>query len=330
MRVLVTGATGFIGSQLVRQLLDEGVDVRIFRRPTSSFDLLGEAANEVEHAVGSLADPSSIRKAVEGVTHIYHAAAMVSFAPRHRKRLHQINVKGVAHIVNASIEAGVERLVYTSSMAAFGRPEVPRGIIDETAEWRDSAANTEYGYTKHLGELEVHRGIAEGLDAVIVNPALVFGPGRARQNTRAIVDIVRKRRLPVMPAGATNVVDVRDVAAGHRRAMQHGRTGERYFLGSENLSWREIIETVAGAFGVKPPKYTAAPKLAEGLAWTAEKIAHLTRLNMFITRETVRTASRHYQYDNSKAVGELGCSFRPFAETMAHMAAVMQEDRESH
>ena len=322
MKILVTGATGFLGSELTRQLIDAGRDVRIFRRSTSQLDLLGEAAEAVEQAEGELTEPRSLLEAMQGVDRVYHVAAYVGFGgKRVRDQLRRVNVEGTANVVNAALEAGVSRLLHTSSVAAFGRPEQTNQQIDERARWTASRLNSEYARSKYRSELEVHRGIAEGLDAVIVNPSLIFGAARAGQNTRRIVERVRDEKLPGVPTGGTNVVDVKDVAAGQVCAMQQGRTGERYFLGSENLSWRMIIDTLAEAFGVEPPRFTVPPPLLLGLATLFETFSLVTRQEPLLTRETARTASSRHRYSNRKAVEELGCSFRPFSATAERLAA---------
>lgn len=324
MKTLVTGATGMIGSALTQQLLAQGASVRILRRTTSSLDLLGDAARQVEHVIGDVTVPDSLYPAMQGVDRVYHVAAYLGFGGRRdRERLHRINVGGTRHVVNAALAAGVERLVHTSSMAAFGRPEHPDGAIDETTPWRTSRLNTPYAVSKYEAELEIFRGIAEGLDAVIVNPALVFGVGRPGENTRQIIDRVRFGKIPAIPTGGTNVVDVQDVAAGHRNAMQHGTTGERYFLGSENLSWKTIMTTIAEAFGAAPPRRTASPKITLAIATAAEVFALLTRTRPRLTRQMARSAARFYTYDHRKAVEELGCTFRPFADTARRIAQAL-------
>jgi len=321
LKTLVTGATGFLGSELVRQLVERGEDVRILRREKSGLDLLADVVDRVEHAIGDVTDSDSLMAALEGVRLVYHTAGLVRFESKSgEEQLRQVNVQGTANVVNAALRTGVERLVHTSSMAAFGRPEVPSGMIDETADWQGSSVNSVYARSKYEGELEVHRGIAEGLDAVIVNPALIFGVGRRGDNTMQIVEKVRDRKLPAIPPGGTNVVDVIDVAAGHIRAMEAGTVGERYFLGNENLSWSEIIGTLAGAFGVEPPRFKVGPRMALAIARVSEAVSAITRMRPLITMETARTASKFYRYSNRKAVGELGCSFRPFRETAERLA----------
>jgi dihydroflavonol-4-reductase len=318
--VLVTGATGFIGSVLTRQLVEAGVDVRILRRDTSSLDLLGKYAERVDHAVGDLTRARTLYDAMQGVDRVYHVAAKVSFAPGDREAVRRVNADGTANVVNAALEAGVDRLVHTSSMAAFGRPATPDGLIDETTSWQGASHRSAYARSKRRAELEVHRGIAEGLDATIVNPSLVFGVGGPDTNTRRIVDAVRSGWLLAVPPGGTNVVDVRDVAAGLRAAMQQGETGRRYFLGSENLTWMVLASTLAEAFGVALPRRTVPPWLLRAGSTVAEGVATITRTQPFLSRSTARTASRTYRYDNTRAREELDCTFRPFEATARHIA----------
>jgi dihydroflavonol-4-reductase len=323
--ILVTGATGLVGSVLTQHLVAHGHRVRILCRPTSRLGLLGETAHQVEHAQGDVNDPENLRAAMTGITHVYHAAAFVGFAGQQDEAwLFEVNVEGTAHVVNAALAQGIQRLVHTSSMAAFGRPEQTDTVIDEATPWQRSRHNTRYARSKYEAEREVFRGIAEGLDAVIVNPALIFGIGRPGENTRQIIDQVRHRKLPAFPSGGTCVVDVRDVAEGHLRAMEQGQTGERYFLGSENLSWRDILTTLAAAFGVAPPRLTLPPGPALGLACLSEAVAFLTRTRPLLTRETARTSSRTYRYSPQKAREQLGWNPRPFHETAAWLAGAIR------
>lgn len=331
-RTLVTGATGLVGSELVQQLLDAGKSVRIFRRETSDLSLLGAAAENVEHAVGDLRDARSVLAAMNDVSHVYHAAARVSFGPGQQAALHAVNVTGTGNVVNAALRSGVQRLVHTSSMAAFGRPSTRKPandsgpvdraapVIDEDTAWDGGEDRSAYALSKYESELEVHRGIAEGLDAVIVNPSLIFGLGREGENTRRIIDLVRSGWAKAVPPGSTNVVDVRDVAAGMRRAMDRGETGRRYFLGSENLPWKVIVSTLADAFGESPPSHTVPPSLLKLGAWLSEVGAFITRREAGLTREQVQTSISTYRYTHRRAADELGCCFRSFDETARWLA----------
>lgn len=321
MITLVTGATGFLGATLTRRLVKEGAQVRAVRREYSKLDLLDEIEGQLEWVTADVCDRESLDEAVHGVTRVYHCAATVGFDGRtSRKTFLDINVGGTANMIDAALDAGVERFVQTSSIAALGRNPGSRDCLDESAEWRESSYESDYGESKYRSELEVQRGIAEGLNAVIVNPSLIMGIGRSGENTMLLVENVRKRRIPLVPQGATNVVDVLDVVDGLIRAMETGQTGERYLLTGENLSWSGIIETLADALCVVPPRRTASPTLMMGISWMFELVGLLTRTRPLITREAARMSSMTYCYSNEKAIRDLGCSFRPFSETAARIA----------
>jgi dihydroflavonol-4-reductase len=322
MKILVTGATGFLGSEIVRQLLAKGDTVRILARNPDKSDLLADLKSKIEVVQGDVTDPLSLKDAMQGMEQVFHAAAFVGFGGKSdRTKLHEINVQGTANVVNAALATGIKRVVLTSSMAAFGRPEKAGAMIDESLQWQESKNNSEYAKSKYAAEMEIHRGIAEGLDAVIVNPALIFGVGRKGENTMQIIEQIRSGKLPAVPSGATNVVDVRDVARGHLLAMERGKTGERYFLGGENLEWKQIVHTVATAFGVKAPTRTLPFGLLIVGATVLETLTNLIGMRPLITRETIRTSASRQQYSTAKAEKDLGYSFRPFQETAQNIAA---------
>lgn len=323
MKTLVTGATGFVGSELVRQLVDDGEDVRILRRRTSSLDLLEPSANAVEHVIGDLRDPFSIQDAMQGIDRVYHTAAYLGYSRQVRQKLYEINVRGTARVVNAALAEGIDRLVYTSSMAALGPPVAPGTTVDESNQWSAGRA-TSYAASKHKAELEVFRGQEEGLDVVIVNPSLTFGPEDPDTGTMQLTRLIEKERLPAVPPGQINVVDVIDVAAGHRAAMKRGRAGERYFLGSEDLSWRRVVDILADAFDVDAPRFTVPQKVLIGLGLAAEGMALIRRRTPRFSREMARAAINYHSHSNQKAVDELGIAFRPFTETAERIAEAMQ------
>ena len=318
---LVTGATGFVGAVLTRRLVLEGVPVRIFRRAGSKLDLLGETVQEVEHTLGDITDDLALRKAMQGVECVYHVAGNIGFgSSRVRNRLMSVNVDGTAAVVNAALSGGVRRLVHASSVAALGRSNRPDALLDENAEWQRSKSSSTYGYSKYLAELEVKRGVAEGLDAVMVNPSLIFGIGRKGENTRRIVDQIRRKRMPMFPAGVTSVVDVLDVADGMVRAMKYGETGERFVLAGHNLSWEETFRQLARACGVAPPTIRLAPAAAMLFACFSEAGAFLTRTEPLLPRANARFMSGVNRYDNTRACEKLGWRPRPFEETAQRIA----------
>lgn len=334
MTVLVTGATGFIGSRVVRRLLEDRHDVRGLHRPTSTFDQLGDVRDRIDWVVGDVTEPDGLYRAAEGIDSVVHVAAEISFGHANvNSRLLRVNTEGTANIVNAALAAGVKRLLHVSSIAALGRsPErsaaastsiYDRSCTDESAEWVDSDLNTAYARSKYLAELEVRRGIAEGLDAVIVNPSVVMGVGPAGRNTTLLAERVRDGRIPFMPTGSTNVVDVLDVADGILKALDRGERGSRYILAGENLPWKDIIGTLAAAFRVDPPQRRLSPLVPRIASFVVEIASRTVGRRPLITRETVRLASAHACYDNTRARTELDCSFRPFADTAARLAAIM-------
>ena len=321
MPTLVTGATGLLGSAIVKALLERDETVRILRRKSSKTDLLGPISEQVEHVVGDVTDPVAVEEAMHGVTHVYHAAARVGLeGPKHRDEMNRVNAGGTRVVVDAALHAGVQRLVHTSSIAALGRSDRPEGVIDENTEWVESPANTVYAISKHLAELEVYRGIAEGLDAVMVNPSMIFGVGRSGENTQRLVEHVRDRRLPAIPTGGNGFVDVLDVAQGHLLAMDRGRTGERYILSSQNLTWDEVIKMLADSFGVRPPRFSMNRSLGMVLAVGAEIAGSVFRFSPLINRAAVAQSSSIYRYSNQKAIDELGSTFRPFRRTLERIA----------
>ena len=323
MKKLVTGATGFVGSALVRQLLERGADVRILRRAKSQLDLLGNHARSIEHAVGDVRDPESLQEAMRGIDCVYHVAGSVGVMARERRivaRMRRVNVEGTANVVDAALAAGIRRLVHTSSIAALGRQEGSSLLTDETATWQNSRMNSHYAISKRDAELQIHRGLAEGLHAVIVNPAVIFGPGRPGENTMKIFEAVKKLRRLRIPCGGVNVVDVDDVAGGHIQAMEHGRIGERYILGGENLSWATIFRLMAEAAGLPVPSRKLSLGLALAFVTAIEYGALALRKNPEIDRKATRGLFQFWRLSSDKAIQELGYSYRPFAETVKRMA----------
>ncbi|MGB0650661.1 MAG: NAD-dependent epimerase/dehydratase family protein [Rhodothermales bacterium] len=321
MTFFLTGATGFLGSQIAHILLDAGHEVRAIRRSSSKMDLIGAAADRIDWIEGDVLDPDSLESGMKDAEGVIHAAAFLGFeGKKSEEQLMSVNVDGTANVVDAAIRAGIKRMVHVSSIAALSRSEVDAGCRDESAEWEDSSMNTGYAISKHRAEMEVHRGIAMGLDAVIVNPSLIMGVGRPSENTMQIADRLVKGGIPFVPKGGTNVVDVRDVAAGCLRAFENGRTSERYILAGHNLMWEEILATMGSDLDVTPPTRTLPTRLMMGSAALFELGAVIVRRRSVITRETIRLSMSISCYDNTRSIKVLGCTYRPFSETSKWIA----------
>ncbi len=307
MRVLVTGSTGFIGAALCRALLANGHQVRAFHRPTSNPRLLLDLP--VEHALGDLSRPETLDDAAAGMEVVFHAAAQLGRSGEGLARMYAITVEGTRALLQACRRAGVERLVYTSSVAALGVPEkAPHAagamLMDENHSWNYRPDHWAYGYTKHLAEMEVQKAVAEGLDAVIVNPSYVLGAGDVYRQSSSLIVRVAQGRQPVLTEGGLNFVHLDDVVAGHLAALERGRTGERYILGGENLSIPKIVEKIAAVAGVSAPRVMLPPGLLRRLAIPLGWLEGF--LDLPVPAQYFRQAGDYYYYDIRKAKDELG------------------------
>lgn len=321
-KILITGATGFIGSYLVRYLLQQGcINLRCTRQPSSSLALLKDAADKVEWVTADMLDIPALETAMEGVQQVYHCAAVVSFHEKDNPILHKTNVEGTANIVNLALDFGVEKLVHVSSIAAIGRkPNDPH--IDEKTTWQDADWNSPYGISKHWAEMEVWRGIAEGLNAAIVNPSNVLGSGfwEGRTSTGQIFYNIWKG-LRFHPLGTSGFVDVRDVVRFMVWLMESKISSERFILNGENLPFKQLFEKIAASVGVKPPSVPVTPfvrEVAWRVAWLAAKIMGKSP---FITKQTARSSARTFFYDNQKSLATFAFQYTPIEQTVRETGA---------
>lgn len=311
--VLITGGTGFVGSNLVHALLREGCHVRILRRETSDVRSLDNA--DIEHCIGDIRDANAVLKAVTGCDTVFHTAALVSYWTKERGEMLDINVGGTANVVRASLYADVHKLVHTSSVAAIGYATNGLPASEETSHnW--NAETIGYRISKHRAEEEVLRGVGMGLQAVMVNPTVIMGPRDYHVHGGRIVrDIYRKRIFYATPGG-TSIVDVDDVVQGHIAAALRGRTGERYILAGENLTFREAFRITAEEVGGIAPIVTLPAPFVRSLAVSIEFLADVLGRKPWVTRELISGVGRHRAYSVEKARRELGYTYRPFRETV--------------
>jgi len=326
MHILVTGSTGFIGAHLCRALLDQGHTVRAFHRPSSSLRLLDGL--ELEHALGDLTQPETILAAMEGIEVVFHAAAWMGSHDQPGK-LYTVTVEGTRNVLQAAPKAGVRRVVYTSSAAALGVPDTAGSqpvplLINENHAWNYRPDYYPYGYSKYLAELEVQRAVAQGLDVVIVNPTLVFGPGDLYRQSSSLVTQVAERRLSVVTEGGINCVHVADVVEGHLAALACGKTGQRYLLGGENLTHQELLQTIAECTGVSVPGILLPAGLVRAMVGPTTLLKAF--LNLAVSPELLRLAGYCFYYDLKKAEHELGLSqHRPIRDAVAEAYAWFQQ-----
>jgi nucleoside-diphosphate-sugar epimerase len=329
---LVTGGTGIVGAHVLLELAASGRSVRALQRPGSDstivtriFEHYRQDARELLERIhwvpGDILDVASLSDAMEGVTQVYHAAAMVSFDPRDGRHMHKVNVEGTANVVNAALNAGTRRLCHVSSVATIGQGRAGEARHEGTP-WQADRHTSAYALSKYEAEMEVLRGLAEGLDAVMVNPCVVLGPGLPGRSSMTLVERLAKGTR-FHPPGSNAVVDARDVAIAMVKLMQQGGNGERYILAGENLGYKELFTLLAKAFGRAEPSFPL-PAWALQLAWCAERIrTSLLGGRAFVTRNTVHTALSHRSYDASKAK-RAGISFRTAEEAVANVAAFVK------
>ncbi len=306
-QILVTGGTGFVGAAVVRQLSAGGERVRVLARKSSPVENLDGLKYDLVN--GDISDPESLERAMEGIDRVFHTAAVHTVtAPR--EAIISANVIGTRNVLNAALNKKIKRFIHTSSTAAIGSAPIG-GIADEETVWDLGPLEVPYLDSKFIAEREVLQAVARGLDAVIVNPSAPIGPGdRVPGPTGAVILSFAKYPWPFHFAGTQNYVDVDDVAAGHLKAMERGRTGERYLLTHANLTMKETVAHTARAAGKRPPPIEVPVPLLQlgarlGWVFTFGKLP--PKAADYLTKRMV--------YSNEKARRELGFEPRPIEQS---------------
>lgn len=314
--ILVTGGTGFLGSYIIKLLVEKGYAVRAIRRsnkipfwiPSSIFDA-------VEWIDGDVLDVVALDEAMEGIDTVIHTAAVVSFVHKDRPNMYQVNVEGTANVVNMMLEKNIRRLVHISSVAALGR-SASGGHVNEEKKWEESKINTHYAKSKNKAELHVWRGIAEGLEAVILNPSTILGYGDWNTGSCAIFKNVFEE-FKWYVSGINGFVDVEDVAKAAVLLMESTISEQRYIVNGDTWPFKKLQETIADGFGKKRPSRLTSPFLMN-MGWRLEKIKSiLTGKRPLLTKESARVAQSRTWFENDKLLKALpGFSFTPLEETI--------------
>lgn len=323
MSTLVTGATGFIGANVVRALLEAGHTVRALLRPASV--TLNLHNLPIEMIYGDLLDPSSLRTALDGCHTLYHVAAHYSLWTPQPQTLYATNVDGTANLLRAALDLGLEKVVYTSSVATIGL--MPDGqAADETAFLSLSKAIGHYKRSKVLAEQRALTFCQQGLPLVVVNPSAPIGPWDVKPTPtgKIILDFLQ-RKMPAYLDTGLNLVDVRDVAQGHLLAAQNGKIGERYILGCRNMTLQEILQMMAEVSGLPAPKFRIPYGVALSAGYISEWIARLTRRPPRIPLSGVRMARHPMYFSSRKAIRELSLPQSPIEPAM-HVAVQWYRD----
>jgi dihydroflavonol-4-reductase len=311
LNVLVTGSTGFIGAQLCRALVERGHTVSAFHRATSNQRLIADLP--LNHAIGDLTQPETIAAAMQNMDVVFHAAAQIGGPGRdHPGRMYTVTVEGTRSVFQAARQAGVRRVVCTSSAAALGVPELAQTdpklaavmTLDEHHTWNFRPDFWPYGYAKYLAELEVQKAVAGGLDIVIVNPTVVFGPGDIYRQDSSIIMKVANHKVNFLVEGGLNAVHILDVVDGHLAALERGRCGERYILGGENLTHLDLVRKIAGIVGASVPALVLPGGLVRAAAGPLRLLEPF--LDLPISAGDMHKAGYYFYFDTRKAQVELG------------------------
>ncbi|HTX87740.1 MAG TPA: NAD-dependent epimerase/dehydratase family protein [Bacteroidales bacterium] len=332
--ILVTGGTGLLGSHLLYELSGTGKMIRATRRPASDTALVrkifsyytsdpNSLLKNIEWVEADLMDYPAIEDALEGVTEIYHAGAVVSFFPKDYPQMRKVNINGTANLVNLAMEKGITKFCHVSSVATLGRAE-NNGIADEETHWQPSRKNSCYSQTKYAGEREVWRAMEEGLPAVIVNPSVILGPGFWNDNS-GLFRLVWEG-LKYYTTGINGYVDVRDVVQAMIRLMDQEFFGQRFIVSSENLSYRDLFERIAKHLG-KPAPTVHVTSLLSGIAWRVEAVrSFIRKAPPEVTRDMAVTSCQCYSYSNEKIKKTLGFDFISAEDSIRETCRLFLQD----
>jgi dihydroflavonol-4-reductase len=314
--ILVTGATGFLGSELARQLVNEGERIRCIKRGTSIIPALLASYSQIEWMDADIMDVFALEDALKDITQVYNCAAWVSLKQSDKKPMIRTNVSGTANLVNLCLEYGI-RLVHVSSIAAIGQAK-PGELITENHYLDQSAETDGYAISKLESEMEVWRGIAEGLDAVIVNPSLIIGANAGTEGSGALFETVR-RGLKFYTAGSAGFVDVEDVAKCMIALMNTNITAERYIINAENRNYKQLTAEIAKGFNRLPPSTLAKSWVME-LAWRgAAIIGALTGKDPVLDKIAAQASSQIREFDNEKIRKAIDIEFKPLNKSIAEI-----------
>ncbi len=321
--IFITGVTGLIGSYIARKLLSEGESVLALKREDSDLSLIEDIAHKIDWITGDVLDVNSLKKGIDKAGVVIHCAAIVSFDKKDLERLFKINVEGTANVVNLCLNNKERKLIHISSVAAIGRSK-PSGTLDENTPWESSKDNTYYGRSKYLSELEVWRGVEEGLNAVILNPSVVLGPGDwSRSSTEVFRQVYKNSKF--YSTGFMNYVDVRDVADITYELLKKDITGERLIINADRIPVYDFYKEVASRFGVRRPKIKITYRMAKIGVWLLWLRWVFTGKRPFINNEIIKTLRKSHFFDNAKVVSTLSYSFRPLHETLDWSVSELQK-----
>ena len=313
--ILVTGATGFLGAELVIQLLQKETQLRCIKRASSVIpQKLISFNDQIEWVIADILDFSDLEDVMEGVSEVYHCAALVSFDPLLKEKMLAINTEGTANMVNLCIAYQIRKLVHVSSIAALGEAKDDE-LIDESFFWEGFESHNPYAVSKYRAEMEVWRGFNEGLNGVIVNPSIIIGEDAGSEGSGVLIETI-KAGQKYYPRGGTGFVDVKDVAKAMILLMESDHSSERFILNAENYLYKDFIIKVSEGFGITVPKKEAKPWMLS-LAWRINAIKNLFKNSKGgLNKATAKSASKLSYFSNAKIKKYLNFEFIPVQDSI--------------
>jgi|SRR5690554_549331 len=324
--ILVTGGTGLVGSYLLLELTKKDNPIRAIYRSKSSiektkniFDAFQamERFKKIEWFQANITNYFKLKDAFQGVSKVYHAAAKVSFAGKDADEMMKTNIEGTTHIANLSLEMKIDKLCYISSVSSLG--SYAKGCTDEEALWQKTDTTSLYSISKYYAENEVWRASEEGLDVVIVNPTTIMGYGDWRESSLTIIKKVADG-LSFYPPGSNGFIGVKDVSTVAITLMNSDIKGQRYILAAENISFKNLLSTIAIALGKKPPKYAAKKWMATSMLFGDQLLAMLSGKKAILNKGSIHTAFNRKCFDTDKIKKEIGYTFQPISEVIQEAA----------
>jgi dihydroflavonol-4-reductase len=334
--ILVTGSTGLVGSHLLYYLTNQGIKVKALIRDLNkknsvlqTFSYYSHSPQKlielIEWTEGDITDLPSIENALIGIDKVYHTAAFVSFNPRHKQKIFETNIKGTSNIVNLCLEKKINKLCFVSSIAALGQNENGQPVTEDIL-WKPSKNISTYSLSKYHSEMEVWRGITEGLNAVIVNPSVILGPGDWRKGSQVIFPFTEKG-IKFYPKGTNGFVDVRDVVIGMVNAMESDLTAERFILSAENIPYKSLLTMIANAFHNPPPTKKANIPILSILQIFESLRSLIFNCEPRLTKDTISISQNLSYYSNLKSREKLNIAYKPLEKTLNEICCLYKDPK---
>jgi dihydroflavonol-4-reductase len=314
MKILVTGATGFVGTWMCKKLLKEGHDVHILRRKSSEISELNDP--RIQHHLGDVTDINSLKNSAKDMDAIFHLAGIIGYTKQMRTEMEKVNVEGTQNVLDVCKTLNIKKLVYMSSVVAVGASFDGKIPLNETSSYELTKLNLGYFETKHKAEnLVLNATINGDVEAIILNPSTIYGPGDAKKGSRKTQIKVAQGKMPFYTSGGVSIIFIEDMVNATYQAFLKGKPGQRYILSGENITIKELFRLIAKAAGSPPPKLFLPNFVVHAIGFLGDKLELIGKKGP-LNSETAWTATLYHWFDSSKAQRELDLKITPAAEAI--------------